>query len=360
VRIRLLFFIFCVLQQAASFAQNGADTVVPRRDSVPVKKDSSVTIKKDSAATTVKDTTLRKTPVIRDSNAVRKPRAVIDSVADTPSSLIADTVKQVTSVATAPEETDTAKGYTIKGFLQVLREHPYFNFFGKPVSLVVHEKKSENKDVLFYFMTGLLVYYGLMRLFFGRYISNLLALFFRATMRQQQIRDQLMQSPLPSLLLNFLFLVTGGLFLTFVAFNYGLSPVSDIWSLLPWCMALLLVIYTGKMIILKITGWIFNVTVVTDTYIFIVFLVNKMIGMFLLPVLVVMGFADPPLFNVLLTLTFMMLVFFLGYRFLISYSPIRNEIKVNRFHFFLYLCAFEIAPLLLIYKVLLIFLERSH
>jgi len=43
----------------------------------------------------------------------------------------------------------------------------------------------------------------------------------------------------------------------------------------------------------------------------------------------------------------------LFYRFIISYRPVRSEIKVNRFHFFLYLCAFEIAPLLLIYKVLL-------
>jgi hypothetical protein len=45
------------------------------------------------------------------------------------------------------------------------------------------------------------------------------------------------------------------------------------------------------------------------------------------------------------------------YRFIISYRPVRSEIKVNRFHFFLYLCAFEIAPLLLIYKVLLTFVD---
>ncbi len=55
-----------------------------------------------------------------------------------------------------------------------------------------------------------------------------------------------------------------------------------------------------------------------------------------------------------------MLALTLAYRFIISYKPIRNEIKVSRFHFFVYLCAFEIAPLLLIYKVLLIFVERTY
>jgi hypothetical protein len=47
------------------------------------------------------------------------------------------------------------------------------------------------------------------------------------------------------------------------------------------------------------------------------------------------------------------------YRFAISYRPVRSEIKLSRIHFFLYLCAFEIAPLVLIYKVLLEFAGRS-
>jgi hypothetical protein len=53
-----------------------------------------------------------------------------------------------------------------------------------------------------------------------------------------------------------------------------------------------------------------------------------------------------------------MVVFFYGYRFIVSFGPVRKEIKVNGFHFFLYLCAFEIAPLLLIYKLLLGYLEK--
>ena len=89
-------------------------------------------------------------------------------------------------------------------------------------------------------------------------------------------------------------------------------------------------------------------------------LVNKMIGIFLLPVLVVMAFAGPLLFQVVMTLAFFVLVILFIYRFIISYNPIRNEIKLNRFHFFIYLCAFEIAPLLLIYKVLYIFVERVY
>ena len=42
------------------------------------------------------------------------------------------------------------------------------------------------------------------------------------------------------------------------------------------------------------------------------------------------------------------------------YSVLHKEIKISRLHFFLYLCAFEIAPLLLIYKVLVTYLEKAY
>jgi hypothetical protein len=104
----------------------------------------------------------------------------------------------------------------------------------------------------------------------------------------------------------------------------------------------------------------FNIRSAADTYIFIVFLVNKMLGIYLLPALLLMAFAKPPFLTILITLTYFFIVVLFIYRFIIAYRPVRNEIKLSRFHFFIYLCAFEIAPLLLIYKVLLIFVERSY
>jgi hypothetical protein len=49
-----------------------------------------------------------------------------------------------------------------------------------------------------------------------------------------------------------------------------------------------------------------------------------------------------------------------AYRFIVSFNPVRKEIKVRGIHFLLYLCAFELAPLLLIYKVLLSYLEKAY
>jgi hypothetical protein len=301
-----------------------------------------------------RDTTARIIPV--------KPDTVI-TVDTNPADLVgAPPVELILKGSLLPGYTPDTLPYLsrIKLYQAVLREHPYYNFFGKGVRVTVQEKKVNGREGIFYFLAGLLIYFGFIRLIFGKYLDNLITLFFRVTMRQQQIRDQLLQSPLPSLFLNLLYFINGGFFLSLVVKHFNIVPISNQWILFGWCSALLMVIYSGKFITLKLSGWVFNVRHATDTYIFIVFLVNKMIGIFLLPVLVVMAFAGPALFQVVMTLAFLALVIFFVYRFIISYRPIRSEIKLNRFHFFIYLCAFEIAPLLLIYKVLLIFVEKSY
>ncbi len=328
------------------FAQSETDSAVRQKDTTPVQ--DTIT-RKISLPDSLRPVRKKTVPVVTDSTVLQ----VKDSAA------VKDSVPVIQTVTQAPQT--ITRHYSIAVFQHVLRDHPYYNFFGTPLNSRMLEKKVNDKDGLFYFLLGLLLYMGLIRLLFEKYLANVITLFFRATLRQQQIREQLLQSPLPSLLLNILFLLSGGLFLSFVCLHYKIVPGSiNIWLLQLYCTALLLLIYLGKFLLLKITGWIFNISHATDTYIFIVFLVNKIIGIFLLPVTVLLAFPYQPLYPVVFTLAFMILFILYIYRFIISYKPVRNEIKVNRLHFFVYLCAFEIAPLLLIYKVLLIFVERSY
>ncbi|HYJ37404.1 MAG TPA: DUF4271 domain-containing protein, partial [Chitinophagaceae bacterium] len=123
---------------------------------------------------------------------------------------------------------------------------------------------------------------------------------------------------------------------------------------------LLVLIYSGKLIIMKSIGWIFRISKATDTYIFIVFLVNKMLGIFLLPFLVLIVFAPPQAQQVFVTLSLISIIFLFIYRFIFSFRPLQNEIRWSLFQFFIYLCAFELAPLILIYKVLIALVEKSN
>lgn len=241
--------------------------------------------------------------------------------------------------------------------VQIERNHPFYNFRVRPFAVPSTKKIFKGKETMFYAIAGLLLFFALLRLSFAKYFSDLFRVFFRTTMKQRQIREQLMQTPLPSLGFNLFFLLTSSLYAGFILFYYGFKPVENFWLLCLYCCIGLLVIYLGKFIALKIFGWMFNMRQAADSYIFIVFIINKMIGVFLLPFLVLLAFSKEPIQSVAVTLSWCGLVLLFLYRFILGFGAVRNEVRFNLFHFFLYICAFEVAPLLLIYKLLLFFFK---
>jgi hypothetical protein len=112
-----------------------------------------------------------------------------------------------------------------------------------------------------------------------------------------------------------------------------------------------------KFLGLKFSGWLFNMREAAESYIFVVFMTNKMVGIVLLPFLVLLAFGQGAVYSIGLTLSWCVVACVYIYRFILTYTSIRNQVKLNPFHFFLYLLAFEIAPLLLVYKGLLLFLR---
>ena len=141
---------------------------------------------------------------------------------------------------------------------ELLRSQPYFNFFGEAVHMRSEKFERESYDTMFYLLMLMLFYFAIVKLFFGKYLANLLTLFFRASMRQQQLREQVLQSPFPSLLLNILFVISAGLYGAFLLRFYRFGNPEDLWIYFMYCVVLLAVLYLLKYLLIKMTGWIFN------------------------------------------------------------------------------------------------------
>lgn len=241
--------------------------------------------------------------------------------------------------------------------VQIQRQYPYFDFQSKPVAVNSQIRIFHGKEPLFYSMVALLLMFALLKLAFAKYFADLFRVFFRTTMKQRQIREQLMQTPFPSLLFNIFFVATTAMYINFIFQYYDFRPVDNFWVLYLYCCIGLALIYLGKFVGLKVSGWIFNMQQAADSYIFIVFIINKVIGVFLLPIVVVLAFSDGVIQTGVMALSWCVIGVLVIYRFILGYGVIRNEVRFNLFHFFLYLCAFEVAPLLLIYKLLLFFFK---
>jgi len=307
----------------------------------------------DSSVKSADSTQLEKlNPLHADS--VKKKRHVIR--VESSSQNNADTLNK----SSVTEQMDTSwmviyRQYPGKDFVRYgYKQNHFFGFSSNALLIRSNRKEFKGKELLFYSLLALLLFFAFIRLSFPKYINDLLRVAFRTTLKQRQIGEQLVQTPLPSLLLNFFFLITASMYIAFVLGHFELSDNFSFWLLCLYCFAALAIIYAIKFLSLKFFGWLFNITPTTDGYIFIVFMINKIIGIYLLPFLVMLAFTDNDLYQVAFVLSYTGVLGLLAYRFILSYGLSRSQIRVNPFHFFLYLCAFEIVPLLLIYKALML------
>jgi hypothetical protein len=111
-------------------------------------------------------------------------------------------------------------------------------------------------------------------------------------------------------------------------------------------------IYSVKYLVIKFAGWVFNANEPASIYAYIVFLTNKIIGIFLVPITILVAFSDGGLISNFKIIALTVLGFLLGYRFFFSFAVIRNNLKISPLHFFIYLCGIELIPILIMYKVL--------
>ena len=154
-----------------------------------------------------------------------------------------------------------------------------------------------------------------------------------------------------SLMINLFFLLSAGLFITLMIQQYQWLDM-PYWKLYAYATAVLALIYLGKYLFVSFAGWVFNNSQSASSYLFLVAVVNRIMGVVLLPLIVIMAFAEAPIAMIALTIAFGVVTLLFFYRYIVSFGLLRSELQVNPFHFFLYLCAVEILPMALIYKLL--------
>ena len=296
------------------------------------QRDSSVFPKKDSALTQKQYDSTQS--LLKDSASL----ALVDSLQQ-------DSLKKRLTLLALLNVKDTT---TYSKYLV----HPYLPLQIKAIYQITPERKPLRNDLLFYLLTGLVAMLAAIRLIFPKYFKNLFLLIMKTSVRQKQTREQLLQNNLASVLLNLLFLVTTGIYISLLV-HHKQWVTLPLYQLFFYSSFFLLAIYLGKYLFLLFSGWVFNVSEATGSYTYIVFLVNKVLGIVLIPFVLLITYAPTQIMQIATTLSLGICILFFIYRYLISFGAIKNNLKVSAFHFFLYLCAVELLPLALIYKLLL-------
>ncbi len=219
--------------------------------------------------------------------------------------------------------------------------------------LTTKEKETNYRRFLFVSILIMFIILTLIVTIFRILIEKIWKAFLNDNLLNQLHREQSSGLALAYAMLYLLFFINGGLFAFLTARHFGISiSSSNLYSLL-MCMGGLAGFFVAKHFVLWLAGFIFPIGKEVDSYQFTIMIFNIVVGLFLVPVVLFIAYAPQSTTGIvvygalgLLGLIYLFLALrglFIANRFIVG----------NRFHFLLYLCAVEIAPLLAIYKIAL-------
>ena len=231
-----------------------------------------------------------------------------------------------------------------------LMTHPYLPMQTKPSFRINELRIAASFDGRFYLIIGMLFYLAFIKVTFPKYFSNLFQLIFQSPIRQKQTREQLQQNNLASLFSNILFILNASIFVSLLAVKNAWVDLS-LYTCIAYSAVGFTALYLFKFLFLWLSGWLFSQGEAIGNYSFIVFLTNKVMGVFLIPAILLLSFSPVSVQDFAYNSAIIIISILFVYRYLISFSIVRASLKVSAFHFFLYLCTCEVLPMLVLYKL---------
>lgn len=214
---------------------------------------------------------------------------------------------------------------------------------------------AENNTLDFYLLLGLCALLGAIKTIHPKYFNDVWRAFINPTLGSRQLKDIIQAATFPNLMMNLYSSIVLG------TYAYYLISINVDWRFVgvPSSLIVSLLIlgaigmYLGKYAFVQFTGWAFNIRSTSEQYNFNIFLVNKILGMAMLPFIICFAFLNAEWDTPLCIISVVVFVVLLLNRYLRSWNIFAQFFMNSRFHFFMYLCAFEILPLAVLLKLVL-------
>jgi hypothetical protein len=357
--MKMKYFLYFIIGAAiflwntSVYAQNANDTLLPQKPDTG-KTDIEKTIVspiEKKTSDTVKAQKRKKSILINDSTNRNKNNSTTNKKITYQNPLANDSLDKKSKTDTIPVSAlATIQTYTTN-ISKLLFKNKYINMKSAPTFFIEEVRHSEGKEFLFYSLCIIILLLGLFKTIYKGYFNNLFRVYFNTSLRQTQLADQLFQAKLPSFILNIFFALSVGMYIWLLFGIYHPPRLIGSKLLLPFCILTVALLYFIKYCLLKFMGWVADIRQSTDNYIFAIFLVNKITGILLIPVIILLAFLKREWVPIVANVSFMILALFFISRYVKSYGAIEKRMPLNTFHFIIYIAGGEIIPLVILYKV---------
>ncbi len=245
---------------------------------------------------------------------------------------------------------------TLKNSVTITEENP-FEVDHVPLRRSVLGKQSTNKKLigttmesnsfLFWFLLfscGLLAIVlntnakGIELVTRSLFNENVLKLFYR---------NESTRFSLYLILIYFIFAINFGVFIYLITSYYN-GPKGIL--ILLMILSGVICAYSLKHVGLNLIGSIFKVSRNTELYSFTILVFNSFIGLCLIPINFFIAFGPTSIHEILIAISFVLVIVFVLIRLFRGIFIVSEYLSNRIFQIFIYLCAFEIAPVLILVK----------
>ena len=198
----------------------------------------------------------------------------------------------------------------------------------------------------------LLLMFAVLRISFAKQLQTIIQSFFSNRVLNNLNKEDNLFSSWPFLLLFVQFGFTLGMFFYLVSQYYGISfPGSGIQFYLG-ISVIILVLYAFKILLLRLLGHLFNIQKPINEYVVILYLSYFNLSLLFIPL--VIAFALSPLKYAIyyIAISFILLGLIFVFQFIRAGLNILSHNRFPKVYLFLYFCALEICPILILIKAI--------
>ena len=199
---------------------------------------------------------------------------------------------------------------------------------------------------------GLLVFAGLLNAFFGNDIQSILQSFYNRQAISQTDKEGGLINSWAFVGLFILFSLSSGMVLYQFTQYYNLAYSLGGFMLFISFSAIIIFLIAFKFILLKFIGFIFQIDGLVSEYISVLNLTYFTMAFILLSIAVCFSLLANRFIPLLLTFSLALTVLIILWQYLRNSMNIISDFRFHKFYLFVYLCALEICPVLIIIKAL--------
>ena len=205
---------------------------------------------------------------------------------------------------------------------------------------------------LVYAIIGLLIYTALLNIFFSKDVSNVVQSFYSKTTLSYIDKEGGLINIWAFVGLFILFSLTSGFVLYQITKYYNIYYSISGFRLFILLSAIISLLFTVKFLVLKFVSFIFDINRPVSQYIAILNLTYFNITFVLLSIAICFCLLSTQYIPSLLIITLIIIAIIFAWQFIRNSLNIISNFRFHKFYLFIYLCALEICPILILIKAL--------